>query len=115
MSYAQPAIGPRSVIAISLVILVHAFMLYVLRNGLERSALQFVGGPVFAELIDEPQVEPREPPPPPPTFQPVHIDSVPAPEIAIDLPADTGQAITLSTATPKPATASSTPVDVTPP
>jgi periplasmic protein TonB len=116
MSYAQPAIAPRSVIAVSLVVLVHALMFYVLHNGLERSALEFVGGPVFAELIDEPQVEPREPPPPPPTFQPVHVDSVPAPEIAIDLPADSGQAITLATAAPKPAAApSGSAPDITPP
>jgi periplasmic protein TonB len=103
MSYTQPAIGPRSVVAISFVVLIHAVMIYVLRNGLEHSQLMLASGPVFAELIDEPQIEPAQPPPPPPSFQPVHVDAVPEPEIAIDLPADSGQAITVPTSTPAPA------------
>lgn len=105
MSYAQPAIGPRSIVGISFVVLIHAVMIYVLRNGLEHSPLMLAAGPVFAELIDEPQVEPAEPPPPPPSFQPVHVDTVPEPEIAIDLPPEAGQAITLPTSTPAPAAA----------
>src|SRR5882672_6843649 len=116
MSYAQPALGPRSVIGIALVALVHGVMLYVLCNGLEHSPLTFVSGPVFAELIDEPQLEPREPPPPPPVLHPVHVDTVLEPEIAIDLPADSGQGITLSTAPPTPAPAArSTATDIIPP
>lgn len=95
MSYAQPALGSRSYIAVSLVVLVHAVMLYVLRNGLEHSSLELPTGPVLAEVIDEPQIKPAEPPPPPPTFQPVRLDPVPEPDIAIDLPPDSGQAITL--------------------
>jgi periplasmic protein TonB len=105
MSYAQLAIGPRSIVGISLVVLIHAVMIYVLRSGLEHSSLMLGAGPVFAELIDEPQVEPAQPPPPPPSFQPVRVDTVPEPEIAIDLPAESGQAITLPTVTRAPMSA----------
>ncbi len=108
MSYAQPAIGPRSIVGISFVVLIHAIMIYVLRSGLEHSPLMLAAGPVFAELIDEPQVEPAQPPPPPPSFQPVHVDTVTEPEIAIDLPAESGQGITLSTSTPAPTPAART-------
>jgi protein TonB len=73
-------------------------MLYVLRNGLQHSSFELPTGPVLAELIDEPQIKPVEPPPPPPMFQPVRLDPVPEPEIAIDLPPDSGQAITLPAA-----------------
>ena len=102
MSYAQPAIGPRSIWGISLVVLIHAVMLYVLRSGLEHSSIMLPTGPVFAELIDEPPIEPAQPPPPPPAFQPIRVDTVPEPEIAIDLPTESSQAITLSAATPTP-------------
>lgn len=105
MSYAQPAIGPRSIIGISFVVLIHAIMIYVLRSGLEHSPLMLAAGPVFAELIDEPQVEPAQPPPPPPSLQPVHVDTVPEPELAIDLPAESSQGITLATSTPAPSPA----------
>ena len=103
MSYAQPVIGPRSIAGISFVVLIHAIMLYVLRSGLEHSSLMLATGPVFAELIDEPQIEPAQPPPP--ALQPVHVDTVPEPEIAIDFPVESGQAITLPTSTPAPAPA----------
>lgn len=105
MTYAQPAIGSRSMVGISFVVLIHAIMLYVLRSGLEHSSLMLATGPVFAELIDEPQIEPAQPPPPPPALQPVHVDTVPEPEIAIDFPVESGQAITLPTSTPAPAPA----------
>jgi protein TonB len=116
MSYAQPAIGPRSIVSVSFVVLIHAVMIYVLRSGLEHSPLMLAAGPVFAELIDEPQLEPAQPPPPPPSFQPVHVDTVPAPEIAIDFPAESGQAITLPASTPTTAPAGRTAVaEIIPP
>jgi periplasmic protein TonB len=97
VSYAQPALGPRSILGIFMVLLIHGVMLYVLRNGLEHSSITLPMGPVLAELIDEQQIEPAQPPPPPPTFQPMRVDTVPEPEIAIDLPAESGQAISLPT------------------
>jgi protein TonB len=116
MTYAHPTLGPRAYVGISCVVLIHGLMIYVLRNGLEHSALALVTGPVIAELIDEPQVEPRDPPPPPPTVQPVHVDTVIAPEISIDLPAESTQAITLANAAPaQPAVARAVAPDITPP
>ena len=115
MSYARPAFGSRSFMGAAIVLLIHVVMLYVLRNGLEHSTLQLPTGPVLAELIDEPQIKPAEPPPPPPTFQPVRVDPVPAPEIAIDLPPDSGQAITLSSTSQVAAPEVSPPPEITPP
>ena len=116
MSYAQPAIGSRSVVGISFVVLIHAVMIYVLRSGLEQSSLMLAAGPVFAELIDEPPIEPAEPPPPPPSLQPVHVDTVLEPEIAIDLPAESGQAISLPTTSPVAAPAiQTTAAEIIPP
>jgi protein TonB len=80
------------------VVLIHVVMLHVLRSGLEHSSTMLSAGPVLAELIDEPRVEPTQPPPPPPTFQPIRVDTVPQPEIAIDLPTESARAITLSSA-----------------
>lgn len=115
MSYNQRLLGSRYLIGASTVLLVHAVMLYVLRNGLEHSTFQLPAGPVLAELIDEPEIKLAEPPPPPPTFQPVRVDPVPAPEIAIDLPADSGQAITLSTVPEVAAASAPLPSEIVPP
>ena len=115
MSYTQPAIGSRSIVGIAFVVLIHAIMLYVLRTGLEHSSLMLTTGPVLAELIDEPQIEPAQPPPPPPTLQPVHVDTVPEPEIAIDFPVESGQAITLPTSTPAPAPVRTAAAEIVPP
>lgn len=73
--------------AIIMVVILHVFLLYGLKNGLARHALELITGPVEVKMIDEPIKEDKEPPPPPPKMeQPPPF--VPPPEIAIDLPAE---------------------------
>ena len=74
-------------------------------TGSTHSWTAFDIGPLQAQLIDEPQIEPTEPPPPAPRMQPVLVDTLPIPEILIDLPAESGAAISLPLPAPVPAPA----------
>lgn len=74
--------------AIIMVVILHVFLLYGLKNGLARQALELITGPVEVKMIDETIPEDKEPPPPPPKLeQPPPF--VPPPDIAIDLPVET--------------------------
>jgi protein TonB len=105
MSHAHFVPDSRRLISASCVLVLHIALLYVLNNGLTHSWTALDIGPLQAQLIDEPQVRPAEPPPPPPRIQPLHVDAIPMPEIAIDLPADRGTAISLDLAVPAAAPA----------
>lgn len=116
MSYARRVIGTRSLLGVTLVLLIHLAMLNVLREGLAHSWSSIQSGPLMAVLIDEPRVEPAVPPPPPPTFRSLQIDAVPEPVITIDLPSDTNGSITLPVgAAPQPKVISSAAEEVIPP
>ena len=73
--------------AIFLVVLLHVFLLYGLKNGLARHALELITGPVEVKMIDEIMPEEKEPPPPPPKVE-TPPPFVPPPEISIEVPAD---------------------------
>jgi periplasmic protein TonB len=73
--------------AIFLVVTLHVFILYGLKNGLARHALELITGPVEVKMIDETIPEDKEPPPPPPKLE-TPPPFVPPPEIAIELPVD---------------------------
>jgi protein TonB len=96
MNHARFVLDGRRFISASCVLVLHIALLYVLNNGLTHSWTALEIGPLQAQLIDEPQIEPAEPPPPPPTLQPLRVDTTPMPEIAIELPADNGGAISLA-------------------
>lgn len=95
MSHAHFALDGRRFTSAVGVLALHVALLYVLNNGLTHSWTAFDIGPLQAQLIDEPQIEPTEPPPPAPRMQPVRVDTLPVPEILIDLPAESGAAISL--------------------
>ena len=84
--------------AIFLVVLLHVFLLYGLKNGLAHQAMALITGPVEVKMIDETPQEDKEPPPPPPKLE-TPPPFVPPPEIAIDIPADApaATAITMTT------------------
>jgi periplasmic protein TonB len=73
--------------AIFLVVILHIGILYGLKNGLARHALELITGPVEVKMIDETIPEDKEPPPPPPKLE-TPPPFVPPPEIAIELPVD---------------------------
>jgi protein TonB len=100
MSHARFVPDGRRFISASCVLILHIVLLYVLNNGLLHSSTALDIGPLQAQFIEEPQIKPTEPPPPAPRIQPLHVDSIPVPDIAIDLPADRGNAISLDVAAP---------------
>lgn len=102
MSYVPPLVDRRSLLSVSAVVALHLIALYVLQMGLSHSWAGSASGPIQATLIDEPKIEPRDPPPPPPQLRPIPVDALPAPEIAIELPAESGNAISLAVATAPP-------------
>jgi protein TonB len=78
--------------AIIMVVILHVILLYGLKNGLARQALEMITGPVEVKMIDETIPEEKEPPPPPPKMeQPPPF--VPPPELAIDIPTEATNAI----------------------
>ncbi len=106
----------RWLVSASAVFALHLALFYGLTNGLRRSLTPFDIGPVEARLLDERVIEPVEPPPPPPRIPALRVDTVPLPEIAIDLPAESARAISLpaSVSTPAPSIAASAPILVPP-
>jgi protein TonB len=96
MSHARFAPDGRRFICASAVLLLHVALLYVLNNGLSHSWTALDIGPLQMQFIDEPQIEPAEPPPPPPRVQPQQVDTLPVPEIVIDLPPESASTITLA-------------------
>jgi protein TonB len=73
-----------------MVVILHVFIVYGLKNGLARQAMELITGPVEVKMIEEVTPEDKEPPPPPPKLE-TPPPFVPPPEIAIDIPADAPQ------------------------
>jgi periplasmic protein TonB len=82
MDYARQQRDPtRHLIGVTVVVLVHAFVIYALMTGLGSKVLQVVKKPLSATIIDEvklppppppppPKIEKSKPPPPPPEYVP---------------------------------------------
>jgi protein TonB len=98
MSHARFVPESRRFVSASCVLVLHVGLLYVLNNGLSHSWTPLDIGPLEAEFIDEPQIESAEPPPPPPRMQTLPVDTLPMPDIAIDLPSESANAISLAPA-----------------
>jgi periplasmic protein TonB len=96
MSHARFVPESRRFVSASGVLVLHLGLLYVLNNGLSHSWTPLDLGPLEAEFIDEPQIEPAEPPPP--RMQTLPVDTLPIPDIAIDLPSESANAISLAPA-----------------
>lgn len=97
MSHVQPVVDSRSLVSVTAVLALHLVALYVLQTGLTDSLIGSSVDPIEATLIDEPSIEPREPPPPP-RLRAVPVDTVPMPEIAIELPAESSSDISSAVA-----------------
>ncbi len=88
MPYETEKPNTGRMIGIGLVVLLHIGFIYALANGLSRTVVEIVKGPIIAEIIETPpEVKNEEPPPPPPPV----LDEppppfVPMPEVQINLP-----------------------------
>jgi protein TonB len=110
MSYVQSVFDRRSLLSLSAVVALHFAAFLILQMGLTRPSTTPLTGPIAAALIEEPNIEPKEPPPPPPQLRPIPVDALPAPAIAIDLPAEISNAISLPFAAEQPRIAAVSPV-----
>ena len=67
MDFARQQRDPaRHLVGISVVILVHAIVIYALVTGLARKAVEVIKKPLTATIIEEIKLPPPPPPPPPP-------------------------------------------------
>lgn len=89
----------------AIIVIFHIALIYGLNSSLSRIVIERVFGPIKTDILEEILPEDNEPPPPPPRVE-TPPPFVPPPDIAIDLPVDTGpsRAIQVVTNTPKPAT-----------
>lgn len=78
MDFARQQRDPtRHLIGISIVILVHAVVIYALVTGLARKAVEVIKKPLTATIIEEIKLPPPPPPPPP---KKIEIAKAPPPE-----------------------------------
>jgi len=86
MSYAQQRSPGRQALGISLVILLHAAVLYALVSGLGRQMIEVIKQPIETKIIEEVKPPPPDlpPPPPPPPQQAPPPPFIPPPEIVIN-------------------------------
>ena len=92
MSFApESPYSPRRMTAIGAVVLLHIGMIWGLKEGLTRQAMELITGPLDVKMIEEILPEDKEPPPPPPKIE-TPPPFVPPPEIAIDIPIDVAPA-----------------------
>lgn len=78
-------------------------MIYGLKEGLTRQAMELITGPLDVKMIEEIIPEEKEPPPPPPKIE-TPPPFVPPPEISIELPSEATSttAITAQNVRPQP-------------
>ncbi|MEO8509367.1 MAG: energy transducer TonB, partial [Betaproteobacteria bacterium] len=95
MDYARQQRDPtRHMLGISVVILVHALVVWALLSGLGSNVIQIIKKPLNATIIEEVKLPPPPPPPPPPPkkiveppkVQPAVETYVPPPDIPVAAP-----------------------------
>jgi protein TonB len=78
----DPAKNQKRMMAFVLVVILHAFFLWLIASGLGARLVETVVGPVETKIIDELPDKETPPPPPPDIDQPPPY--VPPPEVSID-------------------------------
>jgi protein TonB len=87
MDFARQQRDPtRHLLGITLVILVHAFVIYALVTGLARKAVEVIKKPLTAKIIEEIKLPPPPPPPPPPPKKIIEPPKVPPPPVQPYIP-----------------------------
>jgi len=104
----DPEKNQKRMMAFVLVVILHAFFLWLIASGLGARLVETVVGPVETKIIDEQQDKEMPPPPPPDLDQPPPY--VPPPEISIDSAIDTSTSTAISNATSQRPVAAPPPV-----
>ena len=105
MNYAEQQRDPRKhAIGIGIVIVFHILLGWALINGLARSVIEVIKGPIETKIIEEtkPPPPPPENLPPPPKFAPPPPSFVPPPEVIVNAPPTPAPTITTTTVAPPP-------------
>ncbi len=103
MNYAEQQRNPKKhAVGIGIVILLHIVLGYALIQGLARSVIEVIKGPIETKIIEE--IKPPPPPPenlpPPPKFAPPPPSFVPPPEVVVNTPPTPAPTITTTTVAP---------------
>ena len=106
MNYAEQQRDPaKHAVGIGVVIVLHIVLGWALINGLARTVIEVIKGPIETKIIEE--VKPPPPPPenlpPPPKFAPPPPSFVPPPEVVVNPPPTPAPAITVTPVAPPPA------------
>ena len=106
LNYAEQHRDPgKHAVGIGIVIVMHILLGWALINGLARTMIDVIKGPIETKIIEE--VKPPPPPPenlpPPPKFAPPPPSFVPPPEVVINPPPTPAPTITVTTVAPPPA------------
>ncbi len=106
MNYAEQQRDPgKHAVGIGIVIVMHILLGWALVNGLARTVIEVIKGPIETKIIEEtkPPPPPPENLPPPPKFAPPPPSFVPPPEVVVNAPPTPAPAITATTIAPPPA------------
>ena len=105
MNYAEQQRDPgKHALGIGIVIVLHILLGWALVNGLARTVIDVIKGPIETKIIEE--IKPPPPPPenlpPPPKAAPPTPSFVPPPEVVVNPPPTPAPAITTTTVAPPP-------------
>ena len=106
MNYAEQQRDPgKHAVGIGIVIVMHILLGWALLNGLARTVIEVIKGPIETKIIEEtkPPPPPPENLPPPPKFAPPPPSFVPPPEVVVNPPPTPAPTITTTTVAPPPA------------
>lgn len=105
MNYAEQQRDPaKHAVGIGIVVVMHIILGWALLNGLARTVIDVIKGPIETKIIEEakPPPPPPENLPPPPKFAPPPPSFVPPPEVVINPPPTPAPSITTTTVAPPP-------------
>jgi protein TonB len=105
LNYAEQQRDPgKHAIGIGVVVVLHIALGWALVNGLARTVIEVIKGPIETKIIEEakPPPPPPENLPPPPKFAPPPPSFVPPPEVVVNAPPTPAPTITTTTVAPPP-------------
>jgi protein TonB len=103
LNYAEQQRDPaKHAIGIGVVIVMHVILGWALLNGLARTVIDVIKGPIDTKIIEE-----NKPPPPPDNLPPPKVvppppSFVPPPEVLVNAPQTAAPTITVTTTPPPP-------------
>ncbi len=74
------------------IIALHVFVIWALASGLARRAMELVAPPISADIVEEVKKQDLPPPPPPPEIERPPVE-VPPPDVTINVPTESTNAI----------------------